>query len=100
MKFASHTADEIARSNFAPARASYAETLENWLDSERERLPLLIPVALGSGVSFWQAYGPANDLFFAILCIGLCGIGLSLRGWTRLSTVIITGGCFYSRDFV
>jgi hypothetical protein len=31
--------------------------IENWLEFEQERLPLLIPVALGLGISIWQVFG-------------------------------------------
>ena len=99
MEFASDIANENAVADGAPARAPFAQIIENWLDSERERLPLLVPVGLGSGISFWQVYGPANGTLFAILCIGLCGIGLSLRSWTRLSTVLIAGALLLLAGF-
>jgi len=28
--------------------------LENWLDRERDQLPLWLPVGIGFGVAFWQ----------------------------------------------
>lgn len=99
MEFASDIANENAVADGAPARASFVQSIENWLDSERERLPLLVPVGLASGISFWQVYGPANGTLFAILCIGLCGIGLSLRSWTRFSTVLTAGALLLLAGF-
>lgn len=66
-------------------------TIENWLESERERLPLLIPVAIGLGISFWQLHGPQMAPVLFAVCLGIIGIGFSLRRASRLSLVLIAG---------
>lgn len=68
-----------------------AASIENWLDTEKDRLPLLIPAALGLGVSIWQVYGAHIGWPLLAACSGMVGIGLALRSSTRLSLLLIAG---------
>ncbi len=71
-------ADENSGRNPAPAAA--LGRLEDWLDSERDQLPLWLPVAVGLGIGFWQAFGDSGVLSLLLFCMALLlfafGIGL------------------------
>jgi competence protein ComEC len=59
--------------DFVPNRSAFArrwlDNIENWLDGERDRLPLLVPVGLGAGVAIWQM---AGDRIFWSLLLAFC----------------------------
>lgn len=67
------------------------EFAENWLDLERDRLPLLVPVGLGFGISAWQVHGPQIGWLLFAACLGVATTGLALRGYSRLSLLLIAG---------
>lgn len=68
-----------------------AASIENWLDDEKDRLPLLIPVGLGLGVSVWQLHSAAIAWPLLAACIGVAAIGLALRHFTRLALLLVAG---------
>jgi competence protein ComEC len=41
--------------------------LESWLEIERDRLPLWLPVGFGAGIAIWEAYW--DEAYFAVLVI-------------------------------
>lgn len=60
-----------------------AEAIENWLDAERDNLPLWIPVAVGSGIAIWQfsgneAAGPVALLACSLVLLAI-GAGVNRR---------------------
>ncbi|MEY4574802.1 MAG: hypothetical protein RL251_924, partial [Pseudomonadota bacterium] len=47
--------------------------LENWLDRERDQLPLWLPVGIGIGIVIWQFAGAsvAPGLLLLVIAVGL-----------------------------
>ena len=64
--------------------SNWLSRIENWLESEQERLPLLIPVALGLGISIWQVFGAEQGWLVACACAGAALLGLSIGPSSRL----------------
>ena len=54
-------------------RRSLSIAIENWLDRERDQLPLWLPVGIGIGIVIWQFYGTsaAPGLLLLAIAIGL-----------------------------
>jgi competence protein ComEC len=65
--------------------------LEDWLQSERDRLPLLVPVALGLGVTIWQMAGNGAALMLAALCAGAVLLAASI-GFARRTAIVLAAG--------
>lgn len=74
------------------ARAAW-DWLESWLEGQRDRLPLWLPVALGAGIAAWfllpgqQAWGAV-----AALALGVAAFGLVLPRGSRLRAALCVGG--------
>lgn len=67
----SSMAVELRKRVDARVRAALLDvTLEDWLEAQREQLPLWLPVALGTGIAAWFVLPGANS-WIAFLC--LCG---------------------------
>ncbi len=63
--------------------------IDAWLDAERDRLPLLTPVAIGCGITWWQLYGEsAAPVLFAVL-IGIVLIGISMQRGSTIGRLAI-----------
>ncbi|MGE4430659.1 MAG: ComEC/Rec2 family competence protein [Sphingobium sp.] len=80
--------------------ASALHRLENWLEGERERLALWVPVALGVGIVAWFALpGPAQWAAWVAMCamLALASLGLPAGGRVRLvlmtGALLAAGGC-------
>jgi competence protein ComEC len=72
---------------------SAGTSLELWLESERDQLPLWLPIALGLGVAAWLIL-PAQSLWIGFI---LAGLGLAaagpVLGWPRrIGRVAVLGG--------
>jgi competence protein ComEC len=67
-KYDTFPVDESAR--FGETRTLFAR-LENWLDRERDQLPLWLPVGIGVGVAFWQFFGASGWPGLALFCASL-----------------------------
>jgi competence protein ComEC len=65
---------------------------ERWLDTEREQLPLWIPVGVGAGIAVWQFSGTGHWVAFALICvaIGLLGVVFDRGSRTRQLLVAIS----------
>ena len=74
--------------------------LENWLDRERDQLPLWLPVGIGFGVAFWQFFGSSAWAGLAMSCASLLFFGYlappysRLRQMARMAAVAILLGFF------
>lgn len=79
--------------------SKWLSLVENWLESEQERLPLLIPVALGFGISIWQVYGAEYWWLVASVCIGTALLGLSIGSPSRLKGLIFVGALLVGMGF-
>ncbi|QXQ07199.1 DUF4131 domain-containing protein [Sphingosinicellaceae bacterium] len=76
---------------FAWLGGPVAERLEAWLFAERNQLPLLAPVALGSGVALWFVVPWADERWAALaVAAALVAGGLALGG--RASRLLAWGG--------
>lgn len=69
-------------------RAGHA--VEDWLDAEREQLPLWLPVALGLGIAAWAVL-PGRDGWIAFLCMmgALACAAFGFAGGTRAGRAVI-----------
>lgn len=58
--------------------------LENWLDRERDQLPLWFPVGVGFGILFWQFFGTSAWAGLAMSCASLLCLGNLAPRYSRL----------------
>ncbi len=65
------------------------ENIESWLEKERERLPLLIPVALGSGVALWEIGWNGWLLPLLAGCLLLALLALLVPAGSRLRVILV-----------
>lgn len=79
--------------------SKWLSTIENWLESEQERLPLLIPVAIGLGISIWQVFGAEYGWLVASACIGIALLGLSNGPSSRLHALMLIGALLVGIGF-
>ncbi len=77
----------------APPRPRPLHGIEVWLESERDQLPLWVPVALGLGIGLWF-WLPLRDHWIAALAIfgALAAAGLAIGRATRLGTALLLFG--------
>lgn len=74
--------------------------LENWLDRERDQLPLWLPVGIGFGVALWQFFGTSAWAGLAMSCASLLFFGSlappysRLRQLARMAAIVILLGFF------
>lgn len=61
--------------------------VENWLDREKDQLPLGIPVGIGAGIAIWQSFGDAAVTWITSLCLVMFLFGIGFGGGSRLSAV-------------
>ncbi len=72
--------------------ARAAEFLENWLDKERDQLPLWTPVGLGIGICCWDTYGNHGIWYAGIAAAILILCGFALGTARRVGAVMRFGG--------
>ncbi len=67
--------------------------LENWLEQERDRLPLWVPVAIAIGISawFWLSGVPAW-IGFLLCCLAITLCGVAMGAGQRLGQFLIWAG--------
>ncbi len=67
--------------------------LEAWLETERDQLPLWLPVAVASGIGAWFAL-PDPAAWLALICgaLGLAAVAAMIPGGGRIGAVIGGGG--------
>lgn len=86
----------------ANARSHFSALLgatEQWLESERDSLPLLIPVALGLGISIWQLASDGAIWTLVPLCTGLILLGLAIGWGRRCGAVLVMGAALILAGF-
>lgn len=79
--------------------SKWLSLIENWLESERERLPLWIPVALGLGISTWQVFGAEHWWLLASACVGAAFVGFSIGPSSRLKGLMLFGALLVGIGF-
>ncbi len=78
--------------------ASPFVSLESWLEKERDRLPLWLPVGFGAGIAIWEGFWDGALLAVALISCALllCGFlaskGSRLRIIAILSSITIAAG--------
>ncbi len=66
--------------------------IENWLEAERDQLPLWIPVALAGGIAAWFALPDARWwLAFMVGCAGIAMAGVTIGQGARLARIVTVG---------
>ena len=67
--------------------------VESWLETEREQVPLWVPVALGMGIVAWFAL-PNTMAWLAFCCVALsfACLGLLLPPGGRVRRIMVAGG--------
>lgn len=83
--------DEPISMNADQSGGKWLSSIENWLESEQERLPLLIPVAIGLGISIWQVFGAQQGWLVAGACAGATLLGMSIGPSSRLKGLMLFG---------
>jgi competence protein ComEC len=91
MPIASQSSERPDLGNRQAAMSRWHVLAIDWLETEYERLPLLIPVALGLGISIWQVYGDRATLPLLLMCVGVLLTATSL-GHTAMFTRILLFG--------
>lgn len=77
---------------FASAWRGAMHRLENWLETERERLALWVPIALGAGIVAWFTLpGPAHWAAWTALCGALALASLALPAGGRVRLMLMSG---------
>jgi competence protein ComEC len=72
--------------------------IENWLDRERDQIPLWLPVAAGFGVAIWQIFGLSASFAVILSCVSLILFGMLApygsrsRQLTRMAAITILFG--------
>jgi competence protein ComEC len=61
--------------------------LEDWLEQERDQLPLLIPVGVAIGILIWEKAGGSIFLSLIAICSGFFLFALLIGRKTRLSAI-------------
>jgi competence protein ComEC len=64
------------------------ENLENWLDQERDRLPLLLPIGVGAGIAVWDSYWDRAVLAVVFIGLALLAMGLVARRTSRIRVIL------------
>ena len=72
--------------------ARVAAALERWLDSERDQLPLWLPVAVGAGIAAWFVLPDQRSWLAALIALGGAGAAaLAVGAGGRASRAILIG---------
>ena len=66
--------------------------IENWLDGEKDQLPLWIPVGIGTGIAIWQYFGDDAIIAVVLFCLAIFLFGLGFGRASRLSAVLKAAG--------
>jgi competence protein ComEC len=76
--------------NDAPfhARRALFAVIENWLDRERDQIPLWLPVGIGFGIAFWQFFGTSAWSGLAMACTSLWIFGSLAPRYGRLRQLV------------
>ena len=70
-----------------------AEGVEQWLEQERDGIPLWVPVGLGLGIAAWFSLpSPMGWLAWISGCLGLAALALMLPVGMRLGQIVLAAG--------
>jgi competence protein ComEC len=71
-----------------PQLGAVIDSIENFLDRERDNLPLWTPVGMGIGIAFWQYWGNDGAAGLTLLCAGAVMAGIWVGPEKRVSMVL------------
>jgi competence protein ComEC len=77
--------DRVAR---RPLPTRCVDVLESWLDSERDQLPLWVPVGVGAGVAVWQFSGDIGGLSLGLICCAMVLISFAFSAGSRTRQIL------------
>ncbi len=83
----------------AERSASLCVRIEDWLEQERDQLPLWVPVGLAIGICLWQIAGVGLALALAFSCLALIGLGLILGRQRRSAGLLVFAGILIASGF-
>ncbi len=63
--------------------------VERWLDTERDQLALWLPVAVGLGIGFWQAFGDGGVFSLLLFCTALLLFAIGTSFQSQLGRVFL-----------
>jgi competence protein ComEC len=85
--------EDMARPDVAPAPSIAPAWLEQWLEVERDALPLWIAVFLGAGIAGWFILPDVPSWTALILTgLGVAALGGALPGGGRAGRALLIGG--------
>ena len=61
--------------------------VERWLDTEKDHIPLWIPVGMGLGIAVWQYFGDDVAAIMGTFCVAIILSGFWLGAQYRLSAI-------------
>ena len=64
------------------------QAVENWLDRERDQLPLWLPVGIGSGIAIWQSGGTSIWIGVLVTSIALSVFSLLIPLGSRFRQIV------------
>jgi competence protein ComEC len=73
--------------------------VEKWLDSERDQLPLWVPVGVGAGIAVWQFAGNSGGLALGLICCAMVLLGFTLRKDSRLRQILLVTAVAFAIGF-
>jgi competence protein ComEC len=79
-------------SRYWPTLRSLVDSLENWLELERDQLPLWTPVGVGIGIILWQILGRGSGVIVLLLCLALLLGGICVGRDRRFAGMIMATG--------
>lgn len=82
-----------------PSTLFSIDSIEKWLDGERDRLPLWIPVAVGCGIALWQMEGDGGVWQTALICSALIILSMAAGLDRRIGRVLLIAGLSVSMGF-
>ncbi len=64
--------------------------VESWLERRSDRLPLLLPVGIGTGIALWQSSGGLNWLPIVMTCMGFACLSGAIGFHFRISRLLFS----------
>jgi competence protein ComEC len=76
--------------------ASPIQHVEDWLDRERDRLPLWLPIGVGAGIAVWESYWDNAVGAVLLIAIALVLAGILAGSGKRIQTVLIASAVTFA----
>jgi competence protein ComEC len=66
----------------------WVTAVEDWVDRERDQLPLWVPVGIGVGIAIWQFSGDIGGLWLGLICCAMVLIGFAFDTRSRIIRIL------------